>query len=539
MIAHELHTGLLFEAGGRTVATVDTSRGFLELRSRRGRTRTYAASIAGVRVATELLTTVAHRARDTADPLPRQSDLFARTAPQAGQPLDADAVHALVLDALRRAARARHPLVDELEAAVAREHATPLVLFGPVLALPFFARDASRQRAAAIAAAFVETLPHASESVACATTLCANLHQWPRLFSPAGVTSRALHKTLAELPEGARAIDVWALRRVQLVRPVRSGLHLRLVAERARGAEPCKQEQLALVQHAEPDELLEARARVARALMIDVTDERAVDHAVAELLSRCGAPRPIDTLSALLRRGLVGGRRRRDRHPFSLGAHTVPPPIPALPCARFLGTVGEVVEEGARMRHCVGSHAIDAVGGKAFIFHAVVDHTAVTVEVNANGRVVEASGVANDKGPAVAEATRMFEAWGAGFWAARVGGLALSTWVEPAPPMPPGYLPLRTVAECLAVFLAAAPGVEQPWRELSSWFEDHVARAIGGRVWLVARTRAGAPRVLAVDARGAVVGGVSERGALLSATPEAAGDEEEGATMDAASVEDQ
>ena len=53
MIAHELHTGLLFEAGGRTVATVDTSRGFLELRSRRGRTRTYAASIAGVRVATE------------------------------------------------------------------------------------------------------------------------------------------------------------------------------------------------------------------------------------------------------------------------------------------------------------------------------------------------------------------------------------------------------------------------------------------------------------------------------------------------------
>lgn len=63
---------------------------------------------------------------------------------------------------------------------------------------------------------------------------------------------------------------------------------------------------------------------------------------------------------------------------------------------RFLATVGEIIEEGAVMRHCVKHYAERAAAGLAFLFHFELNGCHATIELNTHGRLVQVSGPRNE-----------------------------------------------------------------------------------------------------------------------------------------------
>ncbi|MBI1948844.1 MAG: PcfJ domain-containing protein [Deltaproteobacteria bacterium] len=509
MIVEEHATGLRLATVARSLVVVDTRRGVLELAVGRGLRREYAASREGLRAAVHVLQRYAQAARKHEDGPSMQGDLFQLGSPRVRETIETPELETLLVEALRRSARARCATLDEADAVVAAVRPTPLLCSAPVLALPYFAADVVRFRAAAVAAAMLETLPQATETTTCAHPIFKQLGDWRRLFSRSGVVSRALNKTLADLSQDADAADVWALRNIQLERPVQSRLHLHLLAERARGRGEFRDEQLALLQHADEDELVELRERTARALGVGHLSDAAKDHVFVETVARGGAPRGRDTVRTLVRRALLLPRRRPSEAPsLAKDTPTRAPPIPAPSGVRFLCTIGEVVAEGMQMEHCVGSYAREATEGVSFLFHVVVDGEHATVEVDCRGAVVDAAGPRNQCNVAAEHGRQLLAAWGAGFWAARIGELSWSTWVEPAPDIPRGVTALATLGACLIEFHRRAAETRRSLDELVEWFEAHAARAVKGREWLVADRR----QVLALDDKGVIVSVLSKRG---------------------------
>jgi hypothetical protein len=98
-----------------------------------------------------------------------------------------------------------------------------------------------------------------------------------------------------------------------------------------------------------------------------------------------------------------------------LGADTPtarpPVPLPDLPGIRFLGNVGEVVEEGRRMRHCIASYAASACAGDSYLFHIDHEGDACSLEVGRLGIVHQAQGPRNTKNKATAHGVRVLSCW--------------------------------------------------------------------------------------------------------------------------------
>jgi tetratricopeptide (TPR) repeat protein len=67
----------------------------------------------------------------------------------------------------------------------------------------------------------------------------------------------------------------------------------------------------------------------------------------------------------------------------------------------FLGTVGEIVGEGERMRHCIATRAQDAVHGRCHLFHVEHEGQHASVEVSPEGKITEAQGPHNTDNVAV------------------------------------------------------------------------------------------------------------------------------------------
>jgi len=84
-----------------------------------------------------------------------------------------------------------------------------------------------------------------------------------------------------------------------------------------------------------------------------------------------------------------------------------------MPGVTFLGTVGEILEEGQRMGHCIATRAEDALHGRCYLFH--IDHQGerASVQVSAAGNVVEAQGPHNTENAAVWWGVIQLRTWGA------------------------------------------------------------------------------------------------------------------------------
>lgn len=79
---------------------------------------------------------------------------------------------------------------------------------------------------------------------------------------------------------------------------------------------------------------------------------------------------------------------------------------------RFLQTVGEVVAEGARMRHCAASYVEKALLGKCFLFHVHHGGEDATIEVNRAGQILQAQGPRNRPNRAARWGRKVLSVWG-------------------------------------------------------------------------------------------------------------------------------
>jgi hypothetical protein len=104
---------------------------------------------------------------------------------------------------------------------------------------------------------------------------------------------------------------------------------------------------------------------------------------------------------------------RRSLEQLGLDRTTALPPIPLpnVEGVRFLSSVGEILEEGRRMRHCVASYAKDAVQGQCYLFHVDYEEEEATVEVDRAGRVLQSQGPGNHHNAAATWGRHQLEAW--------------------------------------------------------------------------------------------------------------------------------
>jgi hypothetical protein len=342
-------------------------------------------------------------------------------------------------------------------------------------------------------------------------TLAARLASWRDLYAHDGKAGRALNGTLADHAEALPHDALWGLRRVSLTRRAASRAHAELLG--LLGAHPRAlrlRTHMELVEACSVDELhaLIERAPVdARTLAIGTLADGidANDPAVtvlAELIASYAVP-------------VAANVRLRDVYAGALHFHLahVPPttktarppiPLPHVSGIRFLETVADLINEGARMHHCVATRRGAAVAGEGYVF-AVNDGAGgfATVQVDNLGRVVEARGPKNRDNSTAAWARRVLTRWGRGFWAARIG-LHEKTWHHSV--LPPFCVPLWTVEDCHRQYARAANAVPDDDGALAEWFATWCARAVNREVGLACDPRPSTkPFVYAVARSGDVI----------------------------------
>ncbi|MEN1678813.1 MAG: PcfJ domain-containing protein [Planctomycetota bacterium] len=209
-----------------------------------------------------------------------------------------------------------------------------------------------------------------------------------------GTPYRSLSRTLARLPTGLPSSLVAGLRSVRLERPLTSRLSIAAVSAMAdpdvlEGCASVGQGQRAAVgklMHATDEQPADLVAGVAPLVVHPLSARRALDlkHALgvvaAAAIDHCG---PLRTLV----------RKSGFRGPEPS------PPVPprCYPGVRLLRTATEIVEEGREMRHCSASYMQLILSGQTHILSVSYKGRRATVEVNAEGRLVQARGPANSR----------------------------------------------------------------------------------------------------------------------------------------------
>ncbi len=423
-------------------------------------------------------------------------------------PDDAAAMQEAVVGALRRSAQGAGLRLTAVERQVASVQATPLLYSAPFLRADFLRDDAVKFQPCRVALAHVED-DHDDDTPEGAFAMVARLAQWRDLFAPDGRSRRPLNATLTEFGEAASANALWGLRRVALTRRAPSLLHVQVLG--AIGADPrapVMKDHARVVENASTAEL---QAAVASAQEARWGLPPAVQgpHALAELLAlvvvRPGADVDALRLDVVLEAAALVLMARL---PLSTKVAVPPIPPPTVQGLRLLKTCREIVDEGLRMQHCVGLRRFDAVDGRAFIFHAADDRSEATVQVNARGCIVEARGPKNDDNQACQWASRHLSLWGKGFWAAQLG-MDASTWRHKVP-APPSSAPLRTVAECYAVYRRTCDAFPDYDERLTTWYTRHVAAAVRGEEWLAVTIDGRFPAVAATDRGGRIIAHTQE-----------------------------
>jgi len=78
----------------------------------------------------------------------------------------------------------------------------------------------------------------------------------------------------------------------------------------------------------------------------------------------------------------------------------------------FLSNGKEIVDEGVKMKHCIGNYVDMAINGDCYLFHVDYKDQQASIMVNSEGRVVQSYGVLNVINEASEWAKVKLEAWG-------------------------------------------------------------------------------------------------------------------------------
>ncbi len=89
-----------------------------------------------------------------------------------------------------------------------------------------------------------------------------------------------------------------------------------------------------------------------------------------------------------------------------------PVPLPDDPAITFLRTVGDILQEGAAMHHCIASYAALAMRGHCYLFHVTYQGYEASVQVEPTGSVVQAYGPYNRLNRAAEYGRRVLSQWG-------------------------------------------------------------------------------------------------------------------------------
>lgn len=409
--------------------------------------------------------------------------------------LNPDAIEGYVMDALIVAGRAVNPLVDDAFTAVDLVVRTPLVCCRGVVHNPHLLRDLIAFRPAAVALARIEDEDLRDASVPERTEIWADvLSRWRDLYCAPQSTRRSVNRTLSRLGEEASAEALWGLRRVLIDAPLPSIQHLEVLG--SLGARHNVNEGPTLDPALHLAVLRASTEELGTALVL--IDEGQLDRVVfgrdppamrlAEILTVISVH---DMRIALDRRVRFDDILQNAIHALQdvlkLNVQTIEPPIPLPRDSRvtFLATIGDILKEGVEMDHCVATRAPKALSGASYIFHVEYAGETATVEVSADGRVLEARGPENVPNGAVAFATSFLSLWALPLRLAEFGPEEASLWSLPAPSLPAGFEPVRTIAELNEIVAQLlGPPFDGGDKGVLAWVIQSAELSAAGNYWI-------------------------------------------------------
>jgi hypothetical protein len=282
-------------------------------------------------------------------------------------------------------------------------------------------------RAAAIALGYLHSDLRSGHAQPSIQALLATMANWRGLFSPDGTPYRSLNRTLMNLPGNVPPELVCQLSKIRLERPMLNPLELNTLLLYVSAADAARAEagphRFRIFHHATAAEIADAVKRIATHTNRTLHPRRLDDlRFVVRYL--CDYPETFHgTLAGFVERVIrwhrhAHERERVERQIMQLGGYdqsVAPPPIPVpmVSGVTFLNSVGQIVEEGERMHHCIATRVQDALHGRCYLFH--IDHQGrrASVEVSAQGQIAQAQGPHNTDNAAVSWGATQLRAWGA------------------------------------------------------------------------------------------------------------------------------
>lgn len=252
---------------------------------------------------------------------------------------------------------------------------------------------------------------------------------WQGLCSPTCAPYGSLSRTLMQLPGGISLHALGAFPLVYLVRPMTDRLELATLLLAARVEDELSDDdcpsRFRVFYHARRAEIREAMELVSTDVGEPLSHRRTNDIAT---FVRYLYDFPEDHrggLRSLARKAVhwhrtVGQRRRalaelQRRIREETLTQQPPIPLPEIDGVRFLASVADILDEGERMRHCIGYYAERAVAGECYLFHVDYRGESASVEVNKFGKVRQAHGPDNQPNRASRYGDLVLSRWGASF----------------------------------------------------------------------------------------------------------------------------
>ena len=252
------------------------------------------------------------------------------------------------------------------------------------------------------------------------------MHDWQDLFSITGQKYRSLSRTLMNLPGGVPHGLLCGLPNIHLNRPVTNRLELLLLLHFYR---------FRAIGHINANVIHQASGeRIKRAIHILAA------HQNSNLSSRRSSSvfhlanylfdfpdKHHGNVVGLIERSIEWHRNQYTVNILNqlekLGLETqcsIPPiPLPDIEGVDFLGKVKDVGEEAIKMGNCVASYARQAVNGHCYLLHITHQGEEATVEVDPQGKVIQAYGPRNFINSAAKWGRRILGKWGKDFPEAR------------------------------------------------------------------------------------------------------------------------
>jgi hypothetical protein len=430
--------------------------------------------------------------------------------------MSVEKIEEYVRGALFAAARARGVDVEPAYRAVAEIDATVLPCCRGIVENPYLLADVARFRAAATAVAFLEETTLRDRTAPEQTDAWAyRLRDWRSLFVAPGSIARSVNRTLAQFGDEVAPELLWGLRRVKLTAPLSSVQHVEVLGGLGTLGDEVTRSPLIsaalqeVVLRASAQQLGEALVLVDEADPLFFGTEIAAQR-LAEVLTSVPLAQLREDLDRRVSFSDLLERALNDlREVLKIDTETIAPPIPlpSSPGIRFLNTVGAILCEGVEMDHCVATRAPRALAGDSYLFHIDHEGQRATAEVGRSGAVLEVRGPHNTRNIAVAYAQAALRTWGARLGMHTMGDPSTSLWTTPAPPLPPGYEPVTTLAALGSALAALTTPPEDGDDSVWVWAARCAEEAVAGRRWLVALRAAGVTLTLSsLDDKGAVMG---------------------------------